>query len=107
MTDEFKDDDSEVKNYCSVCFLDSVKTGFGNYEIGNCGICGSPLVLQYDDEETIDLAQEEYTVHFVCEKVKEAYERENEEEIERLEEEDHEWSILYTVQPETDESDFE
>jgi hypothetical protein len=105
-TDEFKEYGSEVKNYCPTCFLENVKTGFGNYEIGNCEVCGSPLVLQYDDEETISLAREDYTVHFICEKVKEAIDREDEAEVERLEQEEHEWLILYTIQPDPEEPDF-
>lgn len=105
-TDEFKEYGLEIKNYCPTCFLESVKNGFGNTEIGNCQICNSPLVLQFDDEETISVAQDDFTVHYVCEKVKEAYERNNEEEIDRLENEDHEWLILYTIQPEPDETDL-
>jgi len=105
-TDEFKEFGSEIKSYCPACFLENVKTGFGNYEIGNCGVCNSPLVLQYDDEETVSLAREDYTVHFICQKVKDAVERNDEVEIERLEEEDHEWLILYTIEPDPEESDF-
>lgn len=87
-------------------FLENVKRGFGNYEIGNCEVCGSTLVLQFDDEETISLAREDYIVNFICEKVKEAIEKEDEAEVERLEQEDHDCLILYTIQPDPEEHDF-
>lgn len=105
-TDEFKEFGSEVKSYCADCFLKEVKHGFGDYKIGHCEVCKSPLVLQFDDEETISLAQDDYTVHFTCEKVKEAIDKNDEHEIESLEEEEHDWLILYTIQPDPDERDF-
>ncbi|WP_059170471.1 hypothetical protein [Bacillus sp. FJAT-27445] len=105
-TDELRDFGSSVHNYCSSCFIQEVKIGFGNDEIGNCNICNSPLVLQHDDEETVSLAQFDCTVHFVCEKIKMASENENEEEVVRLEDEGHDCLILYTIQPDPNEPDF-
>lgn len=105
-TDEFKEFGSEVKNYCPECFLEGVKNGFGHYEIGCCSVCNSQLVLQHDDEETISLAQDDYTVHYVCEKIKAAMDRDDENEVERLEQDEHDWLILYTIQPDPNEPDF-
>ncbi|WJN45178.1 hypothetical protein QUH71_01360 [Priestia aryabhattai] len=101
-TDEFKEYGAEVKNYCPECFLEGVKHGFGNYEIGICSVCQSPLVLQTDEEGTIHNAQFDMTVHYTCEKVKAAEEKGDETEIERLESEDHDWLILYTIEPDPD-----
>lgn len=103
-TDEFKEFGSEVKKYCSTCFLENVKIGFG--KLSTCDTCGSSLILKYDNDETISLAQDDYTVHFICEKVKEAAEKGNETEIDRLEKEEHDWLILYTIQPEPNTPDF-
>jgi hypothetical protein len=105
-TDEFREYGSEIKNYCPTCFLEEVKRGFGNYEIGNCEVCNSPLVLQYDDEETISLAREDFAVHFICPKVKAAIEKDDIAEIERLDEEEHGWLILYTIEPDPEEVEF-
>lgn len=105
-TDEFKEYGSKVKNYCPDCFIIEVKHGFGNYNIGHCTVCDSPLVLQHDDEETVSLAQDDYTVHFVCEKLKAAIDREDENEVEHLEQDEHDWLILYTIQPNPNEPDF-
>ncbi|WP_226537427.1 hypothetical protein [Fictibacillus halophilus] len=92
-TDEFKQSRSEVKNYCPLCFIAEVKNGFGNYKIGECSICKSPLVLQHDVEETVSLAQEDFTVHFVCNKIK------NEINNSLGENSNHDELILYTIQP--------
>ncbi|MEH7109396.1 hypothetical protein [Bacillus sp. JJ1764] len=100
-TDEFKEFSSRVKQYCNTCFIKEVKNGFGNYFIGDCEVCNSPLVLQYDDEETISLAKDVYTVHYVCKKIKDTMDKGNEEEVERMEQEDHDWLILYTIQPDS------
>ncbi|WP_174731980.1 hypothetical protein [Mesobacillus harenae] len=104
-TDEFKEYGSNVKQYCTNCFIREVKHGFGNYNIGNCEVCNSPLILQYDYEETISLAQDDYTVNYVCKKVKEAMDNGNDDEVERLDQEDHDWLILYTIQPDPEEPD--
>ncbi|MDF0728438.1 hypothetical protein PY093_17510 [Cytobacillus sp. S13-E01] len=64
------------------------------------------MVLQFDDQETISLVREDFSVHFICEKVKKAIERDVQGEIEVLDEENHEWLILYTIQPDPDEADF-
>ena len=95
-TDEFKSFGSEIKNYCSSCFIENVKTGFGEQE--KCGSCGSTLVLEFDDEETISLAQDDFTVHFVCEKIKES--------PELMDEDEHDTLILYTIAPDPEEPDF-
>lgn len=98
-TDELTKLSSEIKNYCPECFLENVKIGFGNYNIGNCDVCYNPLVLQYDDEETISLARKNLTVHFVCKTVKDAIDSGNQEALECLDEEEHGWLILYTIEP--------
>lgn len=105
-TDEFNEYGSEVKNYCPDCFLKGVKHGFENYEIGNCRICKSPLIPLHDDEELISQAQEDFTVHFVCEKMKTAIENGHQQEIERLEQEEHDFLITYTIQPPPGDPDF-
>ncbi|KAB7707113.1 hypothetical protein F9802_08870 [Bacillus aerolatus] len=105
-TDKFQSYGSEVKGYCPSCFLQDVEKGFDNYEIDNCVVCNSPLVLQFDNEETLSLAREDYTVHFTCKKVKDAIERDDQAEIERLDKEDHDWLIVYTIQPNPEEPDF-
>lgn len=105
-TDEFREFKSEVKIYCKDCFLEGVRTGFGHYEVGDCSVCNSSLVLEHEDEETISLAQEDFTVHFVCEKVKAAMDNGHEIEVERLDQENHDWLILYTIEPDPEESDF-
>lgn len=94
-TDEFREHGSEIKNYCPSCFIEAVQNGFGHYEIGNCSICNSPMVLEHSEEETVSLAQIDYTVHFTCKKVKDAHDK-----IDRLEEENHDWIGYYTIQPE-------
>jgi hypothetical protein len=93
-TDEFSN--MEVRNYCSSCFIDEVKNGFGHYEIGKCTICDNNLVLQFDDEETINLAKEDFTVHFICKKLKDIEEN---IEFNNLNENKHDELILYTIQP--------
>ncbi len=98
-TDEFKEYGSEIKNLCSSCFLKGVVSGFGNYEIGNCDVCNSSLVLQHNNEETIFQAQDDYTVSFICKKLKNAIDTQSDNEIERIEKEEHDWLILYTIQP--------
>lgn len=105
-TDEFKEYGSEVKSYCPDCFIKGVINGFGNYNIGQCTVCNCPLVLQHDDKEVISLAQDDYTVHYVCKKLKLAIDRNDEKEVERLEEDDHDWLILFTVQPDPYEPDY-
>ncbi|WP_108670236.1 hypothetical protein [Peribacillus acanthi] len=102
LTDEFKDD-AGVKSYCSSCFIEGVKTGFGHYDIGKCGVCNSLLVLQFDNQETVELAKVDGTVHYICKKVHDALERGNENELNKLEEEEHEFLIVYAVEPEDDE----
>lgn len=62
---------------------------FGNYNIGNCAVCFNPLVLRYDDEDTISLACKNSTVHFVCKTVKDAIDSDNQESLECLNEEEH------------------
>jgi len=103
-TNEFKEYQSEIKLYCDNCFLANVENGFG--KLDNCSICESSLVLQFDNEETIALAQDDFTVHYVCRKVKEATEKNDAIELEKLVEEDHDWLICYTVQPDPSEPDF-
>ncbi|WP_163102109.1 hypothetical protein [Peribacillus alkalitolerans] len=106
LTDEFKDE-AGVKSYCSSCFIEGVKTGFGHYDIGSCGVCNNPLVLQFDDKETVELAKVDGTVHYICKKVHDALQRGNENELNKLEEEEHEFLIVYAVEPEDDEEDEE
>ncbi|MFJ8236348.1 hypothetical protein ACIQ34_11440 [Ureibacillus sp. NPDC094379] len=105
-TDEFKEYGSEVKNYCASCFIEGAKIGFGNISLGNCEVCDNPLVLQYDDKETISLAKEDFTVHYICKKVKDAIAEGKEEEVERLEKEVHSELIIYTIEPDPEEPDF-
>ncbi|MBT2679279.1 hypothetical protein J7E38_09710 [Bacillus sp. ISL-35] len=105
-TDEFKKFGSEVKNYCPDCFLLYVKNGFGNYNIGNCEVCNTPLVLQYDEEETLLLAREDFTVHFICRKVRDAEANNDETEIEQLDKEEHDWFVVYTIEPDPKDLEF-
>ena len=105
-TDEFKEYGAEIQNYCPSCFLENVKSGFGNYDVGNCEICNSALVLEHNDSEIILQAQEDYTVSFICAKFKKALDRNNDVEIQKLEDEGHDGIMLYTIQPNPNESDF-
>jgi hypothetical protein len=101
-TDEFKEE-GEIKNYCSTCFVEGAKNGFGHYDIGRCEVCNSPLVLQYDEEETVELVKFDGTVHYICSKVRDALEKDaSEEEMQKLEEEEHEYLIVYAIEPEED-----
>lgn len=101
-TDEFNVYGSEVKNYCNSCFVEGVKVGFGNYDIGNCHVCSNPLVLQFDEEETISVAKDDQTVHYICKKIKDTLNQDNLAEVERLESEDHDSLILYTLNPDSE-----
>jgi hypothetical protein len=105
-TDEFKEYGSPVKVYCPDCFLKGAKIGFGNYEIDACDVCNENLILQFDEEETLSLAIHDYTVHYVCPKVKKAIEKEDENLINKLDEEGHNSLILYTIAPNPNEPDF-
>lgn len=95
-TDEFKIFGSEIKNYCSKCFLENVKSGFGNPE--KCSTCGSSLTIRFDDEETISQAKEDYTVDFICEKLLKT--------PEQFDEDEHDSLILYTIQPDPEEPEY-
>lgn len=106
-TDEIKEYGSEVKNYCAPCFLKYIKNAFNTItEEDNCSICKSPLVVENDDEELISLAKSDNIVHFVCEKIKNAREQGDEAEVERLEDEGHDWLGLYTIAVDPEGPDF-
>lgn len=104
-TDEFGHFGDPLKSYCAECFVHEVKSGFHRYEIGDCTVCQQPLVLQYDDEETFSLAQDEGLVHYVCPELKAAFLQQNEVDIERLWD-SHDELILYIIQPDPIEPDF-
>lgn len=105
-TDEYGQFGDPIQSYCFTCFIHGVKTGFERYEVGNCSTCHHPLVLQYDDEETFELAQEEGLVHYVCPELKAAFLQQNETKLEQLLE-FHDELILYSIQPDPTQPDFE
>ncbi|MGH1443811.1 MAG: hypothetical protein ACRAUN_10010 [Exiguobacterium profundum] len=104
-TDELGHFGDPIKQYCDSCFIEGAKIGFHKLEIGCCTACQQPLVLQFDKEETASLAREDKTVHYICPQLLEAYQQQNEELIEQLEDV-HDQFIFYVIQPDPTLPDF-